>query len=160
MKILAIDPGTIQSAMICWDGKKIIGFTKTENGFIRNQLRECERDCPLVIEEINPYKIGMTIRDTILWSGIFQEAWEHQFRKVYYLPRREVAKHLCGIGSGFNDSMIIAALADRFAYGQKNRGKGTKKNPGFFYGFKADIWQAFALAVTWWDKNNGDKKWI
>ena len=39
------------------------------------------------------------------------------------------------------------ALVDRFAPGQPNHGKGTKAEPGFFYGFRADVWQAFALAV-------------
>ena len=72
---------------------------------------------------------------------------------VHYIPRREVRAHLCDNGGPkITDSVITAALVDRFAYGQKNFGKGTKKEPGFFYGFKKDIWQAFALAVTWWDK--------
>ena len=50
-----------------------------------------------------------------------------------------------------NDSTIKQALVDRFARGQKNYGKGTKSNPGFFYGFKSDIWSAFAVATTYHD---------
>ena len=98
--IIAIDPGTTQSAMVCWDGKEVIGFTKNENVFIRNQLREAKRECTLVIEEINPYTMGKSIRDTILWSGVFQEVWENQYRPVEYIPRREVIGHLCGVKSG------------------------------------------------------------
>ena len=44
------------------------------------------------------------------------------------------------------DSNIRQALMDRFGE------VGTKKNQGYFYGFKADIWQAFAVCVTYHDK--------
>jgi hypothetical protein len=47
----------------------------------------------------------------------------------------------------YDTATIGAAIVDRFASGQPNRGKGTKAKPGWFYGFRADIWQAYALAV-------------
>ena len=61
--------------------------------------------------------------------------------------RREVKLYLCG-SIRAKDANIIQALIDRFAPGVSNKGKGVKKSPGFFYGFKKDVWQAFALAVT------------
>ena len=70
------------------------------------------------------------------------------------MPRMEVKKHLCHNHQA-KDSNVIQALVDRFAYGEPNRGKGTRKAPGFFYGFKADVWQSFALAVTYFDQNKG-----
>ena len=155
--ILAIDPGTKESGYVTWNGKNILSFGKISNCllwdivFIQNH--------PVVIEEINPYTMGMAIRDTILWSGQFEGAVKARCGQCYYIPRREVRKHLCDSGGPkITDSVITQALVDRFAYGQKNYGKGTKKEPGFFYGFKQDVWQAFALAVTWWDINKGRDK--
>ena len=98
--------------------------------------------------------MGKTTRDTILWSGRFQEAVESRGGKVVYLSRNKVRSTLCGsAGPKINDGVIKQALVDRFAYGQPNFGKGTKKNPGFFYGFSKDIWQAFALAVAYAEIN-------
>jgi hypothetical protein len=44
------------------------------------------------------------------------------------------------------DSNIRQALIDRFG------DVGTKNNQGFFYGFKKDIWSAFAVGCTYLDK--------
>ena len=52
------------------------------------------------------------------------------------------------------DSNITQALVDRFAPNTRNKGKGVKAEPGFFYGFKKDIWQAYALGVTYLDEKN------
>ena len=52
------------------------------------------------------------------------------------------------------DSNIRQALIDRFGV------VGVKKNPGWFYGFKADIWSAYAVGVTYYDmleKARGEK---
>lgn len=152
-RILAIDPGTTESGFVWWDGETIGDFGKIPNEQLRLLLYPFPDSVPdVVIEEINPYTMGMSIRDTILWSGRFEEAVISQGGKCFYIPRREVIKHLCGVGSGVGDAAVKAALRDRFAYGVRNYGKGIKKEPGFFYGFAADVWQAFALAVTFWDQ--------
>ena len=107
----------------------------------------------VVIEQVRSYgmPVGATVFDTVFWSGRFCQAWPNEFHQM---PRLKVKQHICH-DSRAKDSNIIQALVDRFAYGVRNKGKGTKPEPGFFYGFKKDIWQAFALAVTWHDQNYG-----
>ena len=151
-KIIAIDPGSVQSGYVIWDGKAILHAEIIKNEELNNILPHAKRDHNLVIEQIRSYgmAVGASTFDTVFWSGRFCESFGKPF---YLMPRLEVKKHICHNGSA-KDSNIIQALVDRFAYGQKNKGKGTKSEPGFFFGFKSDIWQAFALAVTWWDQNN------
>ena len=71
--------------------------------------------------------------------------------------RREVKINLCESLKA-NDSNIIQALIDRFAPNTSNKGKGTKKNQGWFYGFSKDIWQSYAVAVTYLDNKKYIKK--
>ena len=152
--IIAIDPGSVQSGWVVWDGENIHDFGLWENKNLlhllnRTQVSTLPRDMDLVVEQIRSYgmAVGASTFDTVFWSGRFCESFGGLF---YLIPRLEVKKHICHNGSA-KDSNIIQALVDRFAYGQKNKGKGTKAEPGFFHGFKADIWQSFALAVTFYD---------
>ena len=148
-KIIAIDPGPKQSAYVIWDGESIHRKDIVKNDAL---VYLFYGEYPLVIEQVRSYgmPVGADVFDTVHWSGRFHQAWAGE---VHLMPRKDVKMHLCQ-NMRAKDSNIIQALVDRFAYGQKNKGKGTKKEPGFFFGFKADIWQAFALAVTWWDQNN------
>ena len=93
--------------------------------------------------------VGQDIFETCVWVGRFQQVCESF--GCYGLPcdlvyRRNVKLHLCHTSKA-KDANITQALIDRFASGQPNRGKGTKADPGWFFGFKADIWAAYALAV-------------
>ena len=156
-KVIAIDPGPVQSAYVVWDGQKVSAKEIISNQALLFLLIKLSKSkelwtSPLIIEQIKSYgmAVGATVFDTVFWSGRFYQVWKSDRHLV---PRLDVKKHICYNGAA-KDKKIIQALIDRFAYGVRNRGKGTKKEPGFFYGFKADVWQAFALAVTWWDINN------
>ena len=143
--ILAIDPGTTQSAFVWWDGYKIKDFDIRDN----NELLKKLRNYPgavyphLVIESmVSIWKgAGKETVDTLLWAGRFYEAYSGPKE---FIPRYKVRVALCGTMQSKDDS-IIAVLKGRF-------GKpGTKKAPGLTYGLKKDLWQAFALAVTYYD---------
>lgn len=150
-QLLAIDPGPVQSAYVIWDGKIIFEFGLEDNETLLN-LIYLPRSIPIMaIEQVRSYgmPVGATVFDTVFWAGRFCQAWHGEFHQM---PRLQVKQHICH-DSRAKDSNIIQALVDRFAYGVRNKGKGTVKEPGFFFGFKKDIWQAFALAVCFWDQN-------
>ena len=100
------------------------------------------------IEMIKSYgmPVGATVFETCVWIGRYLELLLDLFVDVDLVYRGDVKLHHCH-SSKAKDSNISQALVDRFAPDVRNRGKGTVADPGWFYGFKADIWQAYALAV-------------
>jgi len=153
MKVLAIDPGTWDSGYVVWDGVKLWDRGKVKNELLLQMVmvpvfKDTET---LVIEQIKSYgnAMGQSTIDTVFWCGRFAQAFRG---KVHLLPRVEVKKHVCHTGAA-KDTNIKQALVDRFAYGVRNHGKGTKAEKGFFYGFVGDVYAAMAVAVTWYDQN-------
>jgi hypothetical protein len=146
MSICAIDPGSRMSAYVVNDDTlRPITFAKVANEDLLAQLPEA--DC-YVIEMVASYgmAVGEEVFETVRWIGRFEQALTAQGAHPDLVKRLPVKVHLCHSPKA-NDSNVRQALVDRFAPGQPNHGKGTKTAPGWFYGFHADIWQAFALAV-------------
>ncbi|KQR01472.1 hypothetical protein ASF74_07865 [Arthrobacter sp. Leaf145] len=152
MTLLAIDPGNTHSgyALIEQGTCQPIKVGKIPNDEVLELIKLTSYD-HLSIEMIASYgmAVGKEVFDTCVWIGRFIQ--HHNNRVAEYanydlVYRREVKLHHCNSTSA-KDANIIQALIDRFACGEPNRGKGTKANPGWFYGFAADIWQAYALAV-------------
>lgn len=152
MMILSIDPGNVESAYtLIDDNLKPIEFGKFVNENVRQEERRFIKkygyDLIIVIEMIASYgmAVGKEVFETCVWIGRFTEMAEQHNMNTYYIYRKEEKLNLCGSMKA-KDSNIRQALIDRFGV------VGTKKNPGWFYGFKSDIWAAYAVGITHYDK--------
>lgn len=166
--LIAIDPGTYESG-ICLvrtsDAKPLwAGKFRNENLFWRLATEGLGliswktqwESCSAVIERIsNPAQANSEVFLTCEWIGRFDEKFRVAGVPVSFVFRHQEYRHLCSNTYGRNDKGIKAALVERFAYGKPNFGKGTKKDPGWFYGFSADVWNAYAVAVTFMDMEAG-----
>jgi len=155
MRILAIDPGNVESGYALIEDYKPLLIGKVSNKdlliYILTELPSIDN---IVIEMVASYgmAVGQTVFETCVWVGRFEQAGINSIRTVYKLYRKDVKMNICG-QTRAKDTNIIKALVDRFSFPKHaaKGGKGTKADPGFFYGFKKDIWQAYALGVTWLD---------
>lgn len=151
--ILAIDPGNVYSGWVLMDEDTYqpLSFGKDVNEEVIPQIGLPATQ--VVIEMVASYgmAVGMEVFDTCRWIGRFEQIAEEEHLPVSFVYRKEEKLDICG-SMRANDATIRQALVDRFAYGTPNHGKGTKAEPGFFYGFKADIWQAYAVGVTYLDR--------
>lgn len=154
-RILAIDPGNTESAYIVIDHttRRPLDFGKIPNLQLRDRLWTCAPSLiagdVAAIEMIASYgmAVGAEVFETCVWIGRFHTAIDvHTGSEPQLVKRQPIKLHHCH-SSKAKDSNITQALVDRFASGQPNRGKGTKAAPGWFHGFAADVWQAYALAV-------------
>ena len=156
--ILAIDPGNLQSAYVVMDRDlRPLEFEKTENEELLARiprLLNMYGDFTLAIEMVASYgmPVGREVFETCFWAGMFwQAANVSQKRLIYRMDEKLCLCH----DSRAKDANIRQALIDRFAPNTPNGGKGTKKAPGWFYGFSADVWQAYAVGVTCADMMDG-----
>ena len=149
-KILAFDPGNEYTAycLIDRETRKPVEFGKVLNDealrYLYNQFDE-EIDA-VVIEMVASYgmAVGASVFQTCVMSGRLTEAAKYTGREVDYIYRMEEKMAICH-DSKAKDANIRQALIDRFAQHDKKNGKGTKKNPDWFYGFAKDEWAAYAV---------------
>lgn len=144
--IMAIDPGSSESAWVRWDSKNLdkplFDFLKEKNDIILSALRldTFEVDS-IVIEMISSYgmPVGKEVFDTCVWIGRFAEASHLPFKLVY---RKDVKMYLCN-SMRAKDTNIRQALIDRFEPNLK-----PKERPkGILKGVSKDVWAAIAVAV-------------
>lgn len=160
--VLAIDPGNIKSGYVlaeygAEDITRVIKAGKVDNAEMMKIIAESaeRKNVDFAIEMIAGMgmAVGKEVFDTCVWVGRFwQLALEFGFERMEYIYRKEEKLNLCGQARA-KDANIRVALSDRYAGGHPNFGKGTKKQPGFFFGFSADMWAAMAVAATYYDKH-------
>ncbi len=146
--ILAIDPGTTESAWVVWTGRVIHDHGKWGNVRLLEALRNDGMfpDChELAIEMISGYglPVGNETFRTCVWIGHFEEAWtqSHCLRVWREIIRKDIKRELCG-NTTARDTHVRQALIDRVGP------QGTKKAPGPTFGLKGDEWSALAIAVV------------
>jgi hypothetical protein len=151
MIVIGIDPGPEKSAWCVFDGTKVV-----DSGIVLSHLidqiipRETLHKYLVAVEHVQCFglAVGREVFETAYWIGYYRRVCEEariRFARVY---RSEIKLHFCQ-SMRAKDANIRQALVDRFG------GKGTKASPGFFFGFKADMWSAAAIAIYAWDKENG-----
>lgn len=161
--IAAIDPGTTQSAFVIWNGKEILEMDICQNYELMLYLDIDEIDYVfkdgrgrpdvLIIEKIANMgmpAVGDSIFETAYWTGIFACAYGLSY--TVRMPRRDVQLHLCGSTKARKPN-VNQALKDRFEPNLLPR----QRPKGILKGLKDHIWDAFALSVTYWDLNCGNK---
>ena len=161
--ILGIDPGCEYTAWVLADADTLqpVRFEKASNDAVRNNLVELfERGdyIETAIEMVASYgmPVGREVFETCVWIGRFTEVLKGRC-PITYIYRKDEKLTICNSPRA-NDATIKQALVDRFAYGQPNHGKGTKKSPGWFYGFKQDVWAAYAVAITYHDMYKAERR--
>lgn len=148
VRILAIDPGPTESAMVIYDthdGAVEMHDTVGNDSMAYHIAHGGYYDVALVVEMVACYgmPVGAEVFETCVWIGRFIQAWGRKFSLVY---RKDEKMALCG-SMRAKDSNIRQAIIDRF--GGKVAAVGTKKAPGPLHGIKGDEWAALAVALTY-----------
>ena len=142
--ILALDPGTDQTAWVHFDGARVLAHGMLPNPGMLMSLRRWQLPAgELAVEMIASYgmPVGASVFETCVWIGRFVEAWASGGQAWRIVYRRDVKLELCG-DSRAKDKNIRQALLDRIGP------QGRKGSPGPTYGLHGDEWAALGVAVT------------
>ena len=135
MILLAIDPGSEQSAFVLYDTetKDIIDKRILENSLLMGYMTGVVYH-KLIIEMIACYgmPVGKSVFETCVWIGRFIQAQKMPYQFIY---RKDEKMFLCNSMKA-KDGNIRQALIDLLG---KEKTKGCSK----------DIWAALAVAVTY-----------
>lgn len=164
MRLLAIDPGTTQSAYAMLnEDYSLVSAAKVENEVLLTLVKDGEWDemaieCMEARHVVNGV-IGSETYDTCYWIGRYEQVAHDRGKPVHRIYRTQertrliptkknkLPPHPDTVGQGA-DSQIRATLIRRFAKHDKKNGKGKAAHKDVFYGFAKDMWSAFAVGVV------------
>lgn len=149
MILLALDPGTHETALLQYDtdsGSVLWHAIKPNEQALEDVLTLTATCDHLAVEMVACYgmPVGAETFETVLWLGRFIQAWRGPWSRVY---RSDVKSYLCRSARA-KDANVRQALLDRFG-GSRKAALGTKRQPGPLYGVRSHCWSALAVAVTW-----------
>lgn len=147
--ILAIDPGSAESAWLVLLDESVVSFAKEPNDVVLARLHIAggpghEGWSTVVMEDLEPRQqpLGREVADTLRWIGRFMEAARPL--PVHLLTRRAVTAHHIDGGTKDADKRIRAQLIDRY-------GTGSERKGGPLYGITHDVWSALAIGLAYSD---------
>ena len=150
MIILAIDPGTTESAWLAYDTETRlpIEWDKVPNAEMLRIIDLSMADvmaCEMVQSFGMP--VGAEVFRTVYWIGRFCERWESEPAEPARLVfRKKVKQHLCNSDRA-KDPNVRQAIMDRYG-SSKAASIGLKATPGPLYGLHGDCWSALGVAIT------------
>jgi hypothetical protein len=152
--IIAIDPGSQESAWVIMNGMDVLDFAKESNERVRAALGLRDtHDTLLAIEYMRARGMPFSNEsiDTMFWAGRFVEAWGGNWAPV---DRKDVKMAVCG-SSRATDANIRRAVIDMYPRtgGGNEPAVGIKSDKGPLYGVSGDVWQALAVGLTFQETN-------
>lgn len=160
--ILAIDPGTTESAWVLFDSQlSVIDECGQETNlallarlkgasFFEVSPARCVHVDVMAVEMIKSYGniMGDSVIETCVWIGRFIQAWNGNYG---LLPRKTVVTTVCR-NPAAKDKNVRQALIDRFVPPAGiSESERKKRFRWALSGVKNDIWSALAVAVAWSD---------
>lgn len=144
MNILAIDPGTHDSAFVVYD-QRPLEFGIVSNSSLLTRLHS--RPSPVVCEMLScqGMPVGLETFETAYFIGQVMAAQLNAGLSFHRVYRGDVKMHLCGTMKA-KDPNIRQALLDK--WGGKDQAIGRKASPGPLYKLSSHAWSALAVAVT------------
>src|SRR5262245_53344179 len=115
MNVYAIDPGYERSALVVFDGQRVINHATLATSELLRVIGGHIGDSVLVVEQIASFgmPVGAEVFETVFWSGRFIQAWAGLVPLMPWarVKRHEVKSALCR-NQRAKDPHIRQALLD------------------------------------------------